>query len=160
MGANNYKYANKRVRSVTRGLEFPTTGIKELSFDVTLTAAEILALFTTPKSLIAAPGANKFNEIISAALIMTYATAYTIGSATNLELKYTDGSGAAITTAMAVTGILDQTANQVRIMNKLATNVTPVVNAAVVLALAGANPTGGTSTLRVRGRYRVVPTAL
>lgn len=128
---------------------------------VEISSAELLALFTTPKQLVAAPGAGKILEFISLLLAYDYlTTAYTIGAATNLQVKYTDGSGVAVSTTQAVTGMIDQTSDQVRAVDKLEASVTPAVNAALVLTLAGANPTLGVGTIHAEVTYRTIPTGL
>jgi hypothetical protein len=127
---------------------------------VTLTAAQVNALFTTPISIIAAPGAGKLTQVTSCALQYNYdTTAFTIGSATNLALKYTDASGTSATTTAAVTGFLDQTADELRVLPLASSAYEPVANAAVVLTLAGANVSAGVGTLVVTVAYRVITLA-
>ena len=129
--------------------------------EVEISSAEILALFATPKTLVAAPGAGKILEFISLLLAYDYNTiAYTIGTATNLQVKYTDASGAAVSTTQAVTGMLDQATDQLRSLDKLEASVTPVVNAALVLTLAVANVTAGDGTIHGNVAYRVHATGL
>ena len=128
---------------------------------VEISSAEILALYTTPKGLVAAPGAGKILEFISLLLAYDYGTvAYTIGTATNLQVKYTDASGAAVSVTQAVTGMIDQATDQLRALDKLEASVTPVVNAALVLTLAVANPTAGNGTIHAKVAYRVHATGL
>ncbi len=129
--------------------------------EVEISSAEILALFTTPKELVAAPGAGKVLELISLQLAYDYlTTAYTVTGATNLQVKYTDASGAAVSTTQAVTGMIDQATDQLRALDKLEASVTPVVNAALVLTLAGADPTLGVGTIHAKVAYRVHATGL
>ena len=129
--------------------------------EVEISAAEILALFTTPKTLVAAPGAGKLLEFISLLLAYDYnTTVYTIGTATNLQVKYTDAAGAAVSTTQAVTGMLDQATDQLRALDKLEASVTPVVNAALVLTLAVADVTLGDSPIHAKVAYRVHATGL
>ena len=129
--------------------------------EVEISSAEILALFTTPKTLVAAPGAGKLLEFISLLLAYDYGTVvYTIGTATNIQVKYTDASGAAVSTTQAVTGMLDQATDQLRALDKLEASVTPVVNAALVLTLAVANVTAGDGVIHAKVAYRVHATGL
>lgn len=129
--------------------------------EVEISAAEILALFTLAKVLVAAPGAGKVLEFISLMLAYDYDTSvYTIGSATNLEVKITDKNGAAVSTTQAVTGMIDQATDQLRSLDKLEASVTPVADAPLVLALAVANPTAGAGVLHVKVAYRVHATGL
>ena len=128
---------------------------------VEITSAEILALYTTPKVLVAAPGAGKVLEFIALLLALDYATtAYTIGTATNLQVKYTDGAGAAISTLRAATGFLDQVADLLSALDKLEATVAPVANAPLVLTLAVANVTLGNSPIHAKVAYRVHATGL
>ena len=124
--------------------------------EVEISSAEVLALFTTPKELVAVPGAGYILEFISLLLALDYATtAYTIGTAGDLQVKYTDGSGAAVSVTEAATGLLDQEADQLRLLDKLEASVTPVANAALVLTLATANVTLGDSPIHAKVVYRV-----
>lgn len=128
---------------------------------VTITAAQILALFATPVELVPAPGAGRVLELVSVLLALDYGTVvYTIGTAGNIQVKYTDGSGAAASTTVAATGLLDQASDQVRVLDKLEATTTPVVNAALVLTLATASPTGGDSPIHAKIGYRVHATGL
>ncbi len=128
---------------------------------VEISSAEILALFTTPKSLVAAPGVGYVLDFISLLLAYDYGTvAYTIGTATNLQVKYTDGAGAASSVTQAVTGMIDQATDQIRHLDKLESSITPVANAALVLTLAVANPTAGNGTIHVKVIYRTLATSL
>ena len=129
--------------------------------ELDISSAEILALFTTPKELVAAPGAGKILEFISLLLAYDYnTTAYTIGTATDFQVKYTDAAGAAVSVTEAVTGFLDGVADDMRSLDKLEVSVTPVVNAALVLTLAVANVTLGDSPIHAKVAYRVHATGL
>lgn len=129
--------------------------------EVEISAGAIKALYTTAKELVAAQGAGKVLEFISLMLAYDYGTVvYTIGSATNLEVKITDKTGAAVSTAQAVTGMIDQATDQLRTLDKLEASVTPVVNAPLCLALDGANPTAGDGTIHAKVAYRVHATGL
>ena len=128
---------------------------------VEISSAEILALFTTPKELVAAPGDGKVLEFVSLLLAYDFnTTVYTVGAATDLQVKYTDGAGAAVSTTEAVTGFLDQATDQLRSLDKLEASLTPVANAPLVLTLAGANPTLGDSPIHAKVAYRVHATGL
>lgn len=126
---------------------------------VTVTSAQLLALHTTPVALVPAPGAGNVIQFLGALVTYVYGTtAYTINSSTNLAVQFTDGSGATASSTLATTGVIDQTTNQVRQLSPVATTLTPVANAALVLSLAVASPTLGDGTLSVRTLYRVLPT--
>lgn len=122
---------------------------------ITVTAAEILALHTTAKTLITAPGAGIAIIPLSASLFLDYATAAyaAIAAGDDLELRYTNGAGGLLGT-IETTGFLDQTADQHREYIASGT-VTPTANAPLVLALIGAITTGD-SPLKIVVRYRLL----
>lgn len=128
--------------------------------EVSISIAEMLALRATPKTLVAAPGAGKVLEFLGALLIYDYAAAYT-EDADNLAVKYTNGSGAIVSTTLETTGLLDATADQIRTFKPIVTDLTPVANAALVLHNTGGEEFGGTgSPLRMKVFYRVTETGL
>ncbi len=126
---------------------------------ITVSNAELLALFTTVKPLIGAPGANKFIEVISASLSYIKSTAFTVGTSTNLSIKYKDKTGADATSTRATTGFIDQASSQFYLLRPLTATLalnSNVINQPVCLALLIANPTGGAgSTMKVQIAYRV-----
>jgi len=129
--------------------------------EVEISAAEILDLFATPKELVAAPGAGKLLEFISLLLAYDWGTvAYTIGTAGDLQVKYTDGSGVAVSTTRAATGFLDAVADTLSSLDKLEATVEPVANAPLVLTIATASPTLGDSPIHAKVAYRVHETGL
>ncbi len=129
--------------------------------EVEISAAEILALFAAPKELVAAPGAGKLLEFISLLLAYDWGTvAYTIGTAGNLQVKYTDGSGVAVSTTRAATGFLDEVADALSSLDKLEATVEPAVNEPLVLTVATASPTAGDSPIHAKVAYRVHATGL
>lgn len=128
--------------------------------EVAITAAEMKALRATPKTLVAAPGAAYVLEFISAIFIYDYTAAFT-ESADDIAVKYTNGSGATASTTLDATGLLDATADQIRTIKPITTDITPVANAALVLHNTGDGEWGGTgSPCRVKVAYRVHTTGL
>jgi len=118
-------------------------------------------LFTTPKSLVAAQGAGIIVEFVSALLAYDYnTTVYTIGTAGDLQVKYTDGAGAAASSTRDTTGFIDQASDQLSLLEKIGGTVVPVANAALVLTCATANPTLGNSPINIRVTYRIHNTGL
>lgn len=133
-------------------------GLEAINYaSVEISSAEILDLFTTPKTLIATPGAGKVLEIVSVLLAYDYnTTAYTVTDVGNLVVCYTDASGAKTTVNLAADGFLTLEVDALRLLMKLATNVTPVVNAALVLAVDGTvNPLVGNSPIHAKVAYRI-----
>lgn len=130
--------------------------------EVSLTANEIKALRATPKTLVAAPGSGKLLEFVSAVLLLdATATAFT-ESDDNMAIKYTDGSGAAVSGTIEATGFIDQTADTMTTaVGKLDTIVAKsgCENKALVLHNTGDGEYAtGTGTMRVKIAYRVVST--
>lgn len=129
---------------------------------VAITNAEIKALRATPKTLVAAPGANKFLEFVSAVLVNSGGSNALTESAANLAVKLNDGSGAAVSQAIEATGFIDQTAKT--LTNALA-KIDAIVasasaaNKALVLHNTGAGEYAGNAaadvTLTVLVAYRV-----
>lgn len=96
---------------------------------VTVSSSELLNLRATPKTLVAAPGADKFIQFLGAQLILDYnSTAYT-ESADNMAIRYTNGSGVIVSETIESTGFIDQTADTI-------TNAVPKADA--IVAAAGA----------------------
>lgn len=130
--------------------------------EVTLTAAEVKALNATPKVLVAAPGAGKVLEFVSATAILDYnSAAYAgVGATEDLAIRFTDGSGAIVSTTLEVTGFLDQTSDQLRTHKAISTDLTPVANAALVLHMLNGEITTGDSPVRYKVNYRIHNTGL
>jgi hypothetical protein len=126
---------------------------------VTLTTDEVKLLNTTPIALVAAPGAGKALVLDEAVLLLDWVTPKYDGIAEgeDLNIRYTDGSGALVSTIEA-TGFLDQEADTLRLA-KPALEVAPVANAALVLYMATGNIATGNSPLKVKVRYHTIDTA-
>jgi hypothetical protein len=124
---------------------------------VVVTSAQILALNATPVTLIAAPGAGKILVFDDAVFSKPSGTAYAaVGADDDLEIRYTDASGAQVNTLLECTGFVDQTTVQVRITRPIVTEYTPVDNAALVLHMKTGEITTGNSPLYVTISYHVV----
>lgn len=123
---------------------------------VTVSSAEILALNTTPKTLVAAPGSGYALIPVAIYATMDYAAATYACNAAGLILKYTDGSGTA-PGAVLTQGFCQSAADAAQVVNVSTTAYTPTTNAALVLHAGAANPTTGDSAIKVRVFYRRVP---
>jgi hypothetical protein len=138
-----------------------------LSADLTITTGQLLALNATPKTIVAAPGANKAIIPVMAVMYKPAGTAYGgIAAGENLVLRYTDGSGTVLT-SVETTNFLDQATAQTRVAllpqsdaGTAITEVVPTANAALVVHLLVGEITTGDTSLLVRVYYRVVPTVL
>lgn len=121
---------------------------------ITLTSAQILALNTTPITLVAAQGAGTIIDIETITASLVFGTiAYT--GAHNIEVRFTNGSGAKAATDIGST-FLDSSASALDQVGGVTSEVTPVANAAIVLSVPTANPAAGDSTIRLTCFYRVI----
>jgi len=93
--------------------------------DVTITAAEVKAARATPVTLVAAPAAGSAHMFMGAMLKLNYGSEVFTETADNFAIKYTDGSGVAVSAAIENTGFIDQSADTI-------TNAIPVADAIVV----------------------------
>jgi len=123
--------------------------------EITLTTAEILALYTTPKTLVAAPGANKVAQFMGAVGFLDFNTAaYTTRGI--LTVKYTDGSGTAVSDAVAAAALVQQADDCYEEFAKVSVEAELAVNAALVLACDTGNPVVGDSPIRIKVFYRIL----
>lgn len=156
------------VGAIIRFLEMPykTSVLAEskiLVKEVALTSAQILALYTTPIEVLAAPGAGIAIVPVGCTAFLDYnSAAYAdVAAGEDLVISYTDASGTGLF-KFETTGFLDQTADQVRYATPSVygdTNLTPVANAKLVAHLLVGNITTGDSPLKLRIQYRLISTA-
>ena len=134
---------------------------------VQITTGQILALNAAPKTLVAAPGAGKALMVRGVFCSLDYNSAAYAGIAGGEDwvVKYTNGSGDQITGHIETTGWLDQTSDQLRWVGPIGASgavadVSPVVNAAVVMHQLVGEITTGNSPVNVDVYYHVmsVPT--
>lgn len=121
---------------------------------VTLTSANILALTTTPITLVAAPGAGKYVIIESIVVKNVFGTMAYDGT-NALEFRYTDGSGVKVTgdIASAFINLASGTRVDVAIASAIAI---AVANAAVVVSVPVTNPTAGDGIITISIRYHII----
>jgi hypothetical protein len=125
-----------------------------LSTKVTISTAEILAMNTTPKQLIAAQGAGTFVEVLSIVFYLDYNSA---AYATNTDLNYQYGSPSSVTGAFVGAVTINSTADYIQVRKlDLDTNSANLINKPFLLNVATGNPTAGNSPLYVYLTYRVI----
>lgn len=122
---------------------------------VNLTAAQIIAMGTTPVSLIAAPGAGLCIIVDNITFKMvTTATAFTGGGA--VEFRYTDASGTKVTADVAAAVITAAAGTSFTNVRGIEASLTGTANAAVVIRNATAAFAAGTGTASLVIEYHVV----
>ncbi len=89
---------------------------------VALTNAQIKAMRAAPVTLVAAPGATKVLEFVSAVLVLTYGSSVLTETAANMAIRYMDGIGVIVSQAIEATGFIDAAANTI-------TNALPKIDA-------------------------------
>lgn len=130
--------------------------------DVLVSAAEVLALFATPKEIVPAPGANRALILMGMTIHKPAGTAYAgVAAGEDLSVKYTDAAGLE-QAQCETTGFLDQATAQTRYVKShhaasAISSITPVANAALVLQILTGEIITGDSPLHVRVEYKVVP---
>lgn len=130
---------------------------------VTVSSAEMLALATTAKELVPAPGSGKMALFDYAALQVDYnSAAYAFsapGSPDDLAVRYTDGSGVIVSSTITASGFVtataDTTTHAVALADAIVAN-SAAENKALVLDNTGGNYTTGDSPVVVDVYYRVV----
>lgn len=121
---------------------------------VTLTSAQILALNTTPATLLAAPGVGMYHSIDEIVFKAPVAGSVAYTGANAVEIRYTNGSGPKLTgdvaaaTLNSITGVVDKTVG--------AAVSGAVANSAVVASVPVANPAAGNGTVTLDILYRTV----
>lgn len=121
---------------------------------ITLTAAQVKALHTTPITIVPAPGPNSAIIVMGITARLVYnGTAYT--GANNLELRYTGASGAKVTADMGST-FLNGTATAYDSVAGVVTELTPAINAPITVSVPVANPGTGNSPITFTTKYRII----
>ena len=131
-----------------------TSGVDWVTKRVTISSAEILALNTTPKTLLAAPGAGYYNDVYSVSYSLDYGSA-AYATNTTIETRYTNGSGAKVCVDSA--NLLTATADKVTTVKPDDAELVNVANAAVVACVPSGNPATGDSPVYATILYRVLP---
>ena len=131
-----------------------TSGGTSQSTVTTLSAAQVKALFATPITLVAAPGAGKINIVDRITFASTFNTTAYAG-ANNLEFRYTGAAGAKVTADMAAATLNFGAGTKYSTVAGVVTELVPVANDIIIVTVPVANPTLGDSTVKFRCDYRV-----
>lgn len=124
---------------------------------VTLTSAQVLALNTTPITVLAADPAGYAHMIERVEAYKPAGTAYAgIDVAEDIALRYTNGSGT-ILCQVETTGFLDQATAQTRVVKPAVADFTPLAAAAVVAHMTTGNITTGNQPVSLRIVSRLQP---
>jgi hypothetical protein len=122
---------------------------------VSLSAAQILALSATPIALVAAPAAGKI-IIVDSILVKMVRTSTQFANGGALEFRYTDGSGAKVTADVASSLVTGAAGTAYAHVGGIEASLTPVAAAAIIVTNATAPFITGTGTGRITVRYRIV----
>lgn len=122
---------------------------------VNLTTAQVLALNTTPITLVAAPGATSYVVVDEVRFKMVFNSIAYTGS-NNMEFLYTNLSGTQVAAAVPAASLNAASGTTLVVAPKVTTEFTPVLNAAVVVGVPTANPAAGNSAVSLMVRYHVV----
>jgi hypothetical protein len=117
-----------------------------LQVSVTLTAAQVKALFTTPIALVAALGSGVVCLVHRISMGSTFVSAAYAG-ANALEFRYTDGAGTKVTADIAAATLNFASGTKRVTVAGVTTELAPVANAAIVVCVPTANPTVGDSPI-------------
>ncbi len=119
---------------------------------VTLSSAEILNLFSVPKTCIAAQGANTVIQLIS---VMANYKFNTTAYGTSTDLQFSIGNWAGLVT---ISNILANTGNKMYTVLSSPTNGDPsaITNTALKVIAPSGNPITGNSTVDLYVTYKVI----
>lgn len=123
--------------------------------EVTLSAADILAGYSIPKQIIAAPGAGIGIDIISAACFLDYGTSDYVASTNKLLLRYNGET----TGLFEWSNAFIESSADVLHKGVISANVVIKLNTKVEAVIQNANPTAGDSTMKFFILYRKITTA-
>lgn len=123
------------------------------TIEISLTSAEILLLYTTPKTLVAAPGAGKVIEFISAVAFLDHGgTDYAAGGALSIQ---TITGNTTLSDSVAAATLINASADAYVVFQALSAEVATDVNDGLELTNATQVHTTGNGILRVKVSYRI-----
>ena len=144
MGADGYNTKWRKDWRSTAPIRYKT---------IKVTSAEILALNGTPKVLVAAPGAGRAIEFVSAALHLDYGTATYTGNGT-LTVRTTTNTSV-LSGILAAAELLHSTVDKIAAMAPASTGIGLDINDGIELFEPTGECTVGNSTLTVIVGYRI-----
>ena len=125
--------------------------------DVQITTAQVLALNATPITVVAAPGAGKILQFLGAAWFLDHAgTDYVAGAGEDFVIRYTNGSGKIVSTAVDGT-LIAAAADTTVFMTPVGVDpetAADVANAALVGHILTGEVATGDSPFNLRILYR------
>jgi len=127
---------------------------------ITISSVQVLALRATPKVLVTAQGAGRLIQLLPSVLEINPGTVAYTETADNLAVKYTDGSGVAVSQTIEMTSFITRTARGFTSIQPLVDGIVAdsgALNQALVLHNTGDGEFGGggNGTLTVWLAYRV-----
>ena len=131
---------------------FNTFGIPTTK-KISLTSAEILALNTTPKELIAAPGAGYYIRVIGFTCVLNYNSVAYSGNA--MVIHHTGSSANLLSSSFYTIG-----AEYMTFINPSSPSnatLTIIENSSLIAEVGSANPTSGNSTVDIYVTYSIIP---
>lgn len=144
MGENGYNAKWRKDWRSTSPIRYKT---------VKVTSAEILALNATPKELVAAPGAGRAIEFVSAVLHLDYGTAtYTANGTLTIRTATNDS---VLSGTLAAAELLHSTVDKIATMTPISTGIGLDMNEAIELYEPTGECTTGNGTLTVVVGYRI-----
>jgi len=145
-------------RKQLRAQDYPSVFVrgKELKIftkRTSLTTAQVLDSFTTPVSLVAAPGAG-FAILVHRITGVVDFVAAAYATNVSLEFRYTNGSGTKVTADVGA--LIDATADKAVTVGGIEAALVLTANAAVVVRTANGNPATGDSPIAFSVDYSIV----
>ena len=124
------------------------------TIEINVTAAEIVLLFGTPKTLVAAPGPGKLIEFISAVGFLDHGgTDYAAGGVLTIQ---TITGNTTLSDAVAAATLINASADAYVIFQALSAEVATNINDGLELVNASAVHTTGNGILRIKVTYREI----
>lgn len=120
--------------------------------EVNISSNEILNLNSSPKEIIAAPGAGKYIHVVKGYIFYDYGTvAYSVSGSIRLEYESEVNQG-------SFNNLIDQTTNRIAIVGgvNVIGDLQDVENQALQLTALNADPMDGDGTIKVKLIYVVL----